>query len=151
MGTNLTFAILATAAMASAHAGVLYKSIDSNGRTTFSDMPIDGAVVVRRIETSDSAKPAVGAENAPLYVALAQSGDEAVTRANAQVDMAEHALALARRSVFGDEDPLALSYTSPSRADAWRLESYKRDVREARKGLMRALQQRNLLAARPIA
>ena len=135
----------------SAAAGVLYKSVDSNGRITFSDVPVDGAVTTKRIETSESVKPAVGEDGARTYLALADIGDEIVARANARVDMAEHALALARRSIYGEHDPLGLVSSHPSRADAQRLEFYKRDVLEARKGLLRAVQQRNLYTSRPLA
>jgi len=147
------FAVIA-AAMAlqvPAAAGVLYKSVDRDGRITFSDTPIDGAVTLQRIESSDSAKPRVGAEAAPVYLALAELNDEAVARANAKVDMAEHALAQARRSTLGEDDPLALGRTRLSRTDAQRLEFYKREVADARKSLLRALQVRNLAAPRPLA
>ena len=134
-----------------AAAGVLYKSVDRDGRITFSDTPIDGAVTLQRIESSDSAKPRVGADAAPVYLALAELNDEAVARANAKVDTAEHALAEARRLTFGEDDPLALRATRLSRSDAQRLEGYKRDVAGARKSLLRALQARNLAAPRPVA
>ena len=134
-----------------ASAGVLYKSVDRNGRTTFSDVPVDGAVTVQRIESSESAKPAVGNDNGLVYLALADVNNEAVARANAQVDLAEHALAEARRTLVADEDPLALGSTRRSRTDLQRLDFYKRDVLEARKALMRALQQRQMLAPRPVA
>lgn len=133
-----------------AGAGVLFKSIDANGRVTFSDVPIDGAVTVQRIESSDSGKPAVG-DNAPIYLALADVTNEAVARANAQLDMAEHALAMARRDMVGDHDPLSLVSAGRDRAQAQRLEFYKRDVLDARKALLRALQNRNALAQRPVA
>ena len=42
-----------------AAAGVLYKSVDREGRITFSDTPVDGAVTEQRIESSDSAKAPV--------------------------------------------------------------------------------------------
>ena len=134
-----------------ATAGVLYKSIDREGRITFSDTPVDGAVTQQRIETSDSAKPRVGTDAAPIYLALAELNDEAVARANAKVDMAEHALAEARRLTLGEDDPLALGRARLSRVDAQRLDGYKRDVADARKNLLRALQLRNIAATRPIA
>jgi len=151
MATKLIIAFALAVWTGGAHAGVLYKSIDRDGHTTFSDMPIDGAVTMQRIDTSESAKPAVGAGNAPIYLALAETGDEAIARANARVDMAEHALAIARQSIFGENDPLALSTGRASRADLQRLESYHRDLRAARKDLMRALQTRNALSPRPVA
>ena len=137
-----------------AGAGVLYKSVDSNGRITFSDVPPDGAVTVQRIATSDSGKGAVGVTDegsSPVYLALAEMSNEAVARASAQLDIAEHAYALARQQVNGDHDPLSLVGHSRARADRQRLEFYNRDVREARKALMRALQNRSLWAQRPVA
>ena len=151
MATKLILAFALAVCAAGAQAGVLYKSIDRDGRTTFSDMPIDGAVTVQRIDTSDSAKPAVGEGNAPIYLALAETGDEAIARANARVDMAEHALAIARRSILGEDDPLALPTDRVARADLQRLDFYHRDVRAARTDLMRALQSRNALSPRPAA
>ena len=138
------------AATAAAHANTLYKSVDRDGRTTFSDVPIDGAVAVTRIESSDSAKPAER-ENSPVYLALADGFDEAVAQANAKVDMAEHALALARRSIVED-NPLSLASVRLSRAESSRLDFFKQDVATARRDLARVLQQRNVLAPqRPFA
>ena len=143
--------VLAVGLQLPAAAGVLYKSVDKSGRITFSDTPIDGAVVTQRIETSDSAKPAVGNQGGPEYLALAEVGDEQVARANAQLDMAEHALATARQEIMGSHDPLTLVSGQRSRSDLQRLEFYKRDVLEARKTLLKALHQRNLWAPRPVA
>src|SRR5436190_22519112 len=98
--------ILATAALA-VHAGLgaatLYKSVDKDGHVTFSDSPVDGAVKIQRIESSESEKPAESA-SAPMYLALADSFDAAVTQANEKLDLAEHALAVARGS-FGGHNP----------------------------------------------
>lgn len=153
MDRMLTLAAIATGIVLQlpAAAGVLYKSIDRDGRITFSDTPVDGAVTQQRIESSDSAKPPVGADAAPVYLALAQLNDEAVARANARVDTAERALAEARRLALGEDDPLALARTRLSRTDAQRLEGYKRNVADACKSLLRALQVRNLAATRPVA
>jgi len=133
-----------------AEAGVLYKSVDGNGRITFSDVPVEGAVTTQRIATSESAKPAVGDESSPIYLALAEVTNEAVARANAQLDVAEHAYATARQEL-GDQDPLQLVGHAHSRADRQRLESLKRDVFDARKTLLRTLQQRSVWAPRPVA
>jgi len=134
-----------------AAAGVLYKSVDASGRITFSDVPLQGAVTTQRIEMSDSAKGNVGNDNSPYYLALADLGNEAVARANAQLDMAEHALAMARQEIDGDHDALSLNMPRRTSADLQRLEFHKRDCREARKTLLRALQTRNAVAPRPVA
>ena len=146
-------ALVAAATLASTlivEAQGLYKSVDSQGRVTFSDIPVAGAVTVQRIATSESAKP-VEAGNSPIYLALADGFDEAVMRANAKVDMAEHALAQARRGLIED-NPLSLVSQRAARADSQRLDFFKRDVLAARKELLRAIQNRNAIAARaPVA
>ena len=148
---SVLVAVLAIGLQLPAGAGVLYKSVDSTGRVTFSDVPVDGAVTVQRIASSDSAKPAVGNENSPVYLALAEVSNEAVARANAQLDMAEHAYATARQQHAGSYDPLSIANATPARAERQRLESFKRDVLDARKTLLRALQQRSVWAPRPVA
>jgi hypothetical protein len=146
------FALATLLAAGMAH-GVIYKSTERDGRVTFSDMPVQGAVNVQRVESSEGAKSNVGMENGPQYLALLDGFDEAVRQANARVDVAEHALALARRSILGDQDPLALAGGAerPSVADRQLIEFYKRDVASARRDLARVLQSRALLAARPVA
>jgi hypothetical protein len=140
--------ILAAAALAGypgAGAATLYKSVDKEGHVTFSDTPVDGAVKIQRMETSDSAKPAESG-SAPMYLALADSFDAAVTQANEKLDLAEHALAVARRTVV-EHDPLSLRAPRLSRADLQQLDFYKNDVTAARKNLLRILKQRNTLLA----
>ena len=146
---TLVIALFALGLQLPAGAGVLYKSVDRDGRVTFSDVPPDGAVTVQRIASSESAKADVGSDNSPIYLALAEVSNEAVARANAQLDMAEHAYALGRQQHALAHDPLSLG--NPARADRQRLEFLKRDVLEARKTLLRALQQRSVWAPRPVA
>jgi hypothetical protein len=147
-------AILTLAAYAGASAGTLYKSVDKDGRITFSDAPIEGAVTIHRMEMSDSAKPAAGSlpGDGTMYLALGDSFDEAVTKANEKMDLAEHALALARQAL-GDHDPLSLRNPRHTAAEARQLEFYKRDVVNARRNLMRVLRQRNVFVSfrQPIA
>jgi hypothetical protein len=149
----LTLAAAAAASLAaSAFAGVLYKSVDRDGRIIFSDVPAEGAVVTQRIETSDSGKPSVDeGRSAPQYVALLDGLDETVRRANEKLDLAEHALADARRSILGEHDPLALGFPRPARDAAQRLDFLKKDVLDARRNLLRVLQQRSIVATRPVA
>jgi len=148
---RLLAAVLALALQLPAAAGVLYKSVDANGRITFSDVPPDGAVTVQRIETSDSAKGAVSNDNSPVYLALAEMSNEQVARANAKLDMAEAALAIARQQLVGNHDPMSLANPARTNADRQRLEFYKRDVLDARKTLLRALQHRSVWTTRPVA
>ena len=144
----LALACIALAALG-AHAGELYKSVDAQGRVTFSDVPVSGAVTIQRLAASESAKPDE-AKAAPIYLALADSFDESVAQANARVDLAEHALAQARSSLL-QHDPLAIGSARLSREDTQRLEFFKRDVQTARRQLMRVLQQRNALTRGPLA
>ena len=148
--------VAASALAVSAHAHAqIFKSTDRDGRITFSDVPVQGAVNVQRIASSEGAKPGVGeAGNGPQYLALLDGLDEMVRQANAKVDMAEHALATARRSIVGSHDPLILAGgPRPSVSDRQQLEFYKRDVATARRNLARILQQRVMLQAqtRPVA
>ena len=146
--------VAASAFAVSAHAHAqIFKSTDREGRVTFSDVPVQGAVNVQRIATSDGAKPGVGeAGNGPQYLALLDGYDEMVRLANAKVDLAERALAEARRSIVGSHDPLVLAGgPQPSDADRQRIEFYKRDVATARRNLARILQQRVMLQPRPVA
>ena len=131
-------------------ASVLYKSVDSNGHITFSDTPIQGSVTVERISSSDAAKEAESGPR-PIYLALADSLDEAVAQANTRVDLAEHALAVARRELVEDNVGLFNSGRL-TRANVQQLEFYKRDVRDAHRDLLRVLKQRNAFAPpRPLA
>ena len=144
------FAAAALATYAGAGAATLYKSVDKEGKITFSDTPVEGAVTLQRIATSESAKPGESA-SAPVYLALADSFDAAVSQANAKLDMAEHALANARRGIV-EHNPLSLHGPRLSRAQSQQLDFYKNDVTAARKNLMRVLKQRNTMVSfRPLA
>jgi hypothetical protein len=138
-------------AAATANASI-FKSVDREGKITFSDIPVDGAVKTQLIASSEGANPAVG-ENAPVYLALLDGFDESVRQANARVDLAEHSLAMARRSMIAAEDTHGLRHARPTEADARLIEFYKRDVATARKSLAKVLQQRSFYAAqaRPLA
>lgn len=148
--TACTLAVL----MSSVADANIYKSTDREGRVTFSDIPVQGAVSVQRIDSSEAAKPSVGADagNGPQYLALLDGFDEQVRQANAKVDLAEHALAQARRNILGNHNPMALVAAGrPSQADSQLIEFYKRDLQSARRQLARVLQQRALYAPRPVA
>jgi hypothetical protein len=148
----LSFALLSIALVgepAGVRAGTLYKSVDPQGRVAFSDTPIDGNVIIERITSSESAN-SPGSRAPPVNLALADSLDEAVVQANAKVDLAEHALAMARKSVVED-NPGALAGERLSRADSQLLAFYKRDVQNARRNLLRVLKQPNNAPQRPFA
>ena len=139
----LPLAVVALALALPAPSSVLYRSIGRDGTVTFSDAPIDNAVTVQRIEMSDSGNPAVAAAPTPQRSALADALDESIARANAKVDLAEHALALARQAIAISADPLLIGVPRLSRDEAQRIEFFKRDVRDARRELMYALQRRS--------
>jgi hypothetical protein len=128
-------------------ASVLYKSVGPNGVVQFSDIPPDKDRVVERIVISDSGS-STGAPivaNGPLSEEKMRDMDAAVQRASAQVDLAEHALAVARRPVWTEQD-LRLTAVRMTRADVERVEFYKRDVLAARQVLMEVLAQKRRAA-----
>ena len=132
--------LLLTAALG-AHAAVLYKSVSPEGTIEFSDVPPDKNRVVDRILMKDDGVPSTGlpqmAANAtpePL-----RDADGAVARASSQLDLAEHALAIARQQFAVTSDPQRLKASQPARGDVERIEYFKRGVLLARQNLMDAL------------
>jgi len=65
-----------------------------------------------------------------------------VARASQQVDLAEHALAVARQGLWSPRDGLHLRSPGRSAADEERLEFFKRGVLAARQALMDTLRER---------
>lgn len=132
-----------------ASAGGLFKVIDADGATVFTDVPppSDARVVVQ-VLTGGTASVAT-APGMPYYE-LAES-DEAVTRANERVDLAEHALALARQGLQSPSDGLRLVAARMTQGDEARVAFYKKGVQAARQQLMDLLRERQApiqLAAR---
>src|ERR1700693_3178699 len=105
---RLVAALLASAMGLPAASGELYKSIRADGTIIFSDVP------------PPARAPPILDDDAP------------VARADALVDLAEHAFALARRGLWSPKDGLHLSAARRSRGDMERVEFYKRDVLLAR-------------------
>jgi hypothetical protein len=133
--------LLAMLAATPTKAGTLYKSISPSGVVQFSDIPPDGnAVVLEQRAIGESGRMSQVADGSPV-VDLQDEG--ALERANAQVDLAEHSLALARRSMWSELEGLRLS-GSPraSSSDVERVEFYKRNVVLARQNLMELLRLR---------
>ena len=135
MDTRLTpsrlLAIVLTSALAlPASAGGLYKSVSADGAILFSDTPpSDARIVAQRLAESDVA----------------------VARADAQVDLAEHALALARQGLWSPRDGLRLVAARMKQGDEERVAFYKKGVQIARQQLMDLLRERQApmkLAAR---
>lgn len=143
MKSSLTLAFaLAIAAAAPANAAVLYKSVDANGVVLFSDLPPDKGVEAKKILVPESTSAVPGATRAadvvaagPIRVEQNYLGDEAVQRASLQVDMAEHALAMARRPIWEVADPMKLQGPTMTRADQERVEHYKKNLKVAQQQL----------------
>jgi hypothetical protein len=122
-------------------AAVLYKSVSASGTVEFSDLAPEKGRNVERIRIADTGSN-TGAPvtiSGPSSEEKLRETDAAVARANAQLDMAEHALAEARRSVAKESDPMRMVSTRMSREDHDRLAFYKKDVLLARAQLLEAL------------
>jgi hypothetical protein len=141
-----------------AHAGVLYKSIGPDGVVQFSDTPPANGVVVEQRATGLAPTPALSAA-APLYpssgpaanplLALGDGSadDEELAHANQQVDLAEHALALARRALDADSPRLRLGEPARTRTDDDRIAFYEHDLKLARNNLLEMLKARRATMA----
>ena len=75
--------------------------------------------------------------------------DAAIAQANQAVDMAEHALALARRELWSVRDGLRLKSTAKTRADEERVAFYQKNVLAARKYLIELVQERRVAEMQP--
>ncbi len=133
-----------------ASAAILYKSIGPNGVVQFSDVPPEHGVIVE--ERFVPEPPGIGAAAAdegqdPLEAlenplqSLADDGasDPALAHANAQVDLAEHALALARGSKAARREGLRLQVAARDPSQEARVRFYERDLAAARANLLEAL------------
>ena len=133
-------------------AAVLYKSVDPNGTIVFSDLPPDKTRDVQKLQVPDGSAGPPRALPAPAQVPTSEEKlremDAAVQRASAQVDMAEHALAAARRSVWSQPEPGKLTATRMTRADIDRIEFYQQGVKIARLALCELLQEKRRSAVR---
>lgn len=142
-------ALLCAALATPAGAAVLYKSVGPNGVMQFSDLPPERGQAVERILIPDSAASVVTVKvpvsNAMPYEDPSEA-DAAVARASAQLDLAEHALAQARRSVTADHDPMRMVSTRMSLADMQRIEFYKKNVLVARQTLLEVLKDKRKAA-----
>jgi hypothetical protein len=132
-----------------AGAAVLYKSVDSKGVVTFSDMPPDRGIDAKAISVPESSSAVPGALRERETIAAAPTrdehlyaGDQAVQSASAQVDMAEHALAVARRPVWEVADPMKLSGPKLTLADRERIDHYRKNLKVAQNQLADVLRNR---------
>jgi hypothetical protein len=134
---------------APANAAVLYKSVDSSGVVIFSDVPPEKGVETTKILVPESTsavpgatRPAEGVAAAPTRVEQTNPGDEAVQRASLLVDMAERALAVARRPIWRVPEPMKLEGPKMTRADLDRIEYYQKNLKVARQQLAGVLRTR---------
>ena len=134
-----------------AGATILYKSVSASGVIQFSDTPPENArvVEVRPIGARPAGTFASGGsglveafENPLQTVADGTERDATLARANAQVDLAEHALALARRDLWRQLEGLRLDGAGRTRTDQERIEFYRKNLAAARSNLMTALRNR---------
>lgn len=134
-----------------AQATVLYKSIAANGVIQFSDTPPENARIVEQRSVADPRRGEgfasggsglVEAFENPLQTVADGGSDGPLARANAQVDLAEHALALARRDLWRQIEGLRLRGVERSRTDEERIAFYRKNLAAARSNLMAALRQR---------
>lgn len=125
-------------------AATLYKSIGPNGVVQFSDVPPDDPAKILDQRAIESLTSATAAPHPTAVVNAAHSldADAAVARANEQVDLAEHALALARRSMWSELEGLKMAPRRASTTDVGRVEFYKRGVLVARQNLLEILRNR---------
>ena len=145
---TLCAAVLACAAASAAPAAVLYKSVGPNGTVEFSDLaPEKGRnIELIRIPDSSSSGAPVSIAAGPSREEQFREADAAVARANAQLDLAEHALAEARRTVASESDSMRMVSTRMSRADQDRLAFYRKDVLLARAQLLEVLKDKRKAA-----
>ena len=136
---------------AAAGANVLYKSVDANGVVMFSDTPPpDGSrILEERPLPSTNAAPSAAVEyGAPVPGVIPAEQmldfDAAIAGANAKVDAAERALAQARRDLSLTDVGLRLRPTRLANEDDRRLDSYRNNVKIARRHLVELLRERQL-------
>lgn len=157
---SLAAVTLAVGALAApAQAAVLYKTVDDKGVVMFSDLPPDSrGVEAKKIivpETSAAVPGAMRLAEAPSDVIATgptreeqiRFADEAVQKASLQVDLAEHALAVARRPLWEVADPMKLQGPKMTRADHDRLDFYRKNLRIAQQQLADLLRTKRKSAA----
>ena len=125
-----------------AHAATLYKSIGPNGTLMFSDMPPSGDATLLEQREIGSARPQDSAAGAPTDLSQLIDADAVVARASAQVDLAEHALAEARRGTWSPRDGIGVAPTKTTPRDLERIDYFQKGVKIARQQLLDVLRER---------
>lgn len=146
----VTAAVAALLAVKPAGAGVLYKSVDVNGRITFSDSPPPaGTKLLEQKEIRSSGAIASGPPSSGMPLAVGNGLDDALMRANGDVDQAEHALAVARRDLWSVRDGLRLDGRRYGPDAELKLARLKRDLQLARQVLFDVLKEKQVAAMQP--
>jgi hypothetical protein len=149
----LAGALCAVLATSPVGATLLYKSVSAEGVVQFSDTPPESqSTVIETRALPASVVPASLQAPAAQLVAMAQANDpaetdEALARAYARIDQAEHSLALARRALWSQAEGMSIEASRATRSDYERVEFYKRDVKAARQVLVEVLRARPMLLA----
>jgi Domain of unknown function (DUF4124) len=127
-------AIMLTSALAlPVSAGGLYKAVGADGTILVSDTPPPSDARIVQAPTSGTTGVAT-APGMPSYELIESDGP--VARANIQVDLAEHSLALARQGLWSPHDGLHLATARMTPGDKQRVAFYKKGVLAARQQLM---------------
>src|SRR5689334_11481576 len=135
-------AAILLALVPAAHAATLYKSIGPNGTLMFSDMPPSGDATLLEQREIGSARPQDSAAAAPTDLSQLIDADAVVARASAQVDLAEHALAEARRGTWSPRDGIGVAPTKTTPRDLERIDYFQKGVKIARQQLLDVLRER---------
>jgi hypothetical protein len=94
--------------------------------------------------------PQASAPASPRTAAMeALANDQEVLNASSQVDLAEHALALARRGVWAPMDGLKLRRIVRTNSDEERIDFYKRGLKLARQNLLDVMKRRAAELSQP--
>jgi hypothetical protein len=135
--TTLLAALLLAALPSAAMSAVLYKSIGPNGVVEFSDVPpTDRSQVVESRLMGSRSQGALQLASADAGGLPIYDNSGALARANAELDLAEHALAGALRSIGSPLAGLHLSAGRATSSDLQRIDFFRRNVQLARANLL---------------
>jgi hypothetical protein len=155
MPLRAALAIAAIVLVPPADAAILYKTVDAKGVVMFSDLPPAPGADAKRLvvpEESSAVPGLVHSADATAPDTLTEerirASDESVQRASLQVDMAEHALAIARRPLWEPADLMKLEGPRMSRSDSDRLSYYRKNLKVAQTQLSDVLRGKRRAEAR---
>jgi hypothetical protein len=149
---RIALAIAVVVASLPASPAVLYKSVDEKGVIQFSDLPPAPGLDAKRLMVPESSSAVPGVVRSPDVVASGPTAEErirandtAVQNASLQVDLAEHALAVARRPMWEIADPMKLAGPRMTRGDRDRIDFSRRNLKVAQQQLADVLRQKRKL------